>query len=272
MKEFIEYIEKSCKDITDIKDSQIFYHYKKGILDEMDDRACDLRNAGLKDEKVLVDLMKDEYPDIGGNYINYYKAERKRIREKLWDKVTVFGSVALMLLSVVLFLGVSFLTDAWGATWLIVVFAACFTAIAFCTLGIRKILKMKRIFHPIARMLTSMSIVIAMVFVFLLNLNMGVGKSWLIVIGGVIAALITDGIFAYLTKQRFYIINIFLYMPAIGALVYVILAALSVVSWTHGWLLALLGVLIDVIIAVAIVMSNAKYKVKQMETDVWKES
>ena len=272
MKEFIEYIEDSCKDISDIKDSQIFYHYKKGILDEMDDRACDLRNAGLKDEKVLVDLMKDEYPDIGENYINYYKAERKKRREKLWDKVTVFGSLALLLLSVVLFLGVSFLTDAWGSTWLIVVFAACFAAIGFCTLGIRKILKMKKIFHPVARALTSMSIVIATVFVFLLYLNMGVGKSWLIIIGGVIAALITDGAFAYLTNQRFYMINIFIYIPAIFALVYVILAALTIVSWTHGWLLVLLGVLIDVIIGAAIVISNAKYRVKQVETDVWKEN
>ena len=272
MKDFIEYIENSCKDIADVKNSQIFYKYKKGILDEMDDRACDIKNAGLKDEKVLVDLLKDEYPNLAAGYISYYQSEKKKMRQKLWDKITIFGSIALILLSVAIFLAISFMTDAWATTWLIVVFAACFAAIAFCTLGVRKILKLKRIFHPIARILTAMSIVIATVYIFLFCLMTGVYRPWLAIIGGVIAALIADAAFAYFTKQRLYMFSIFAYIPAIGALMYVILAALGVLEWNTGWLLVLVGVVIDIIIAVAIIMDNAKYRVKQVEENVWQES
>ena len=65
MKDFIEYIETSCAKLPD---NHITYLYKKQILDEMTDRANEVTHSGLKDEKVLADLMADEYPNLDGNY------------------------------------------------------------------------------------------------------------------------------------------------------------------------------------------------------------
>ena len=61
MKDFIEYIESSCSGIAD---TPTLYRYKKKILDEITERANEITHSGLKDEAVLCDLIKDEYPDL----------------------------------------------------------------------------------------------------------------------------------------------------------------------------------------------------------------
>ena len=73
MKNFIEYIETSC---ADLKDNHMTYLYKKKILDEMTERANEITHAGLKDEKVLADLIADEYPDLKGNFAKFEKEEK----------------------------------------------------------------------------------------------------------------------------------------------------------------------------------------------------
>ena len=74
LKNFIEYIEDSCKNI---KDSHIAYKYKRKILDEMTERANEVTGAGLRDEKVLADLLADEYPDLEKNFYVYEKEENQ---------------------------------------------------------------------------------------------------------------------------------------------------------------------------------------------------
>ena len=75
MRDFIEYIETSCAKLPD---NHITYLYKKQILDEMTDRANEVTHSGLKDEKVLADLMADEYPDLESNYYAWAKAYKKK--------------------------------------------------------------------------------------------------------------------------------------------------------------------------------------------------
>ena len=65
MKDFIEYIESSCSGIAD---TPTLYRYKKKILDEITERANEITHSGLKDEAVLCDLIKDEYPDLQEPY------------------------------------------------------------------------------------------------------------------------------------------------------------------------------------------------------------
>ena len=61
MKNFIDYIETSCADLGS---SQSAYRYKKKVLDEMTERANEITRTGLKDEKVLCDIITEEYPDL----------------------------------------------------------------------------------------------------------------------------------------------------------------------------------------------------------------
>ena len=74
MRDFIEYIETSCAKLPD---NHLTYLYKKHILDEMTDRANEVTHSGLKDEKVLADLMTDGC-NMGvkslNRYLNQYKA------------------------------------------------------------------------------------------------------------------------------------------------------------------------------------------------------
>ena len=61
MERFIDYIESSCSGLGK---SHSAYRYKKKVLDEMTERANEITRTGLKDEKVLCDIITEEYPDL----------------------------------------------------------------------------------------------------------------------------------------------------------------------------------------------------------------
>ena len=79
MNSFVDYIEESC---AGLRDDKILYNYKRMLYDEITERANQITASGLKDEKVLDDLIRDEYPNIKENYKSYYDAKTKKLREK----------------------------------------------------------------------------------------------------------------------------------------------------------------------------------------------
>ena len=118
LKNFIEYIEESCKNI---KDSHIAYKYKRKILDEMTERANEITGAGLRDEKVIADLIAQEYPDLEQNYYVYEKEEKKKARASLLRKIFAIGGVLFFIAIFVAYFSISKSTGAWSKTWLIIV-------------------------------------------------------------------------------------------------------------------------------------------------------
>ena len=74
-------------------------------------------------------------------------------------------------------------------------------------------------------------------------------------------------IFAFATKQKFRTVSLFVYIPAISALLYVILAGAGILSWLTGWLIIFAGVALDVIIALSIIAGNAKYFMYKQEDE-----
>ncbi len=270
LKKFIDTIENACKDV---KYSEILYQYKRNLLDEMNDRACDVRQAGLQDEGVIEDLILSEYPDIRGNFDRYFAAEKRRRKEALEHKLLLIGTPLLIILAVAIYIVQGILFRTWAGNWLIIV-GTVFAMCILCALaGIRKILRLKKIFHPIARLLTAASVMLVAVFVFLLcGVTIGWHTTWVVLPGGVIALLLGDLVFAYTTHQKFSMINTFIYIPAISAMLYVILAAFGIISWGRGWALVFLGIALDAVIGLCILLNNAKYKYKQEVEDVWKEN
>lgn len=270
MKKFIQTIEDACKDV---KYSEILYQYKRNLLDEMNDRACDVRQAGLRDEGVIEDLILSEYSDIRGDFDRYYAAEKRRKKEALEHKLLLIGTPLLIVLSVAIYIIQGILFDSWAGNWLIIVGTVFAMCILCMMAGVRKIMRLKKIFHPIARLLTAGSVMLVAVFIFLLcGVTIGWSASWPIVPGGVAALLIGDLIFAFLTRQKFAMINTFVYLPAIFTMLYIILAAFNIVSWGRGWALIFLGIALDAVIGICILLNNAKYKYKQEVEDVWKEN
>lgn len=270
MKVFIDTIEDACKDV---KYSELLYQYKRNLLDEMNDRACDVKQAGLTDDGVIADLILSEYPDIRGNFDKYYAAEKKRRKEAIQHKLLIIGTPVLIILAVALYIVQGILFNTWSGRWLIIV-GTVFAMCILCALaGIRKILRLKKIFHPLARVLTAVCIMLVAVFVFLLcGVTIGWSATWPILPGGVIALLLGDLVFAYATHQKFSMINTFIYIPAIGSMLYVILAAFGIVSWGKGWALIFLGIALDAIIGLSILLDNARFKYQQEVEDVWKEN
>ncbi len=270
VKVFIDAIENACKDV---KYSELLYKYKRDLLDEMNDRACDVQQAGLTDEKVISDLILSEYPDIRGDFDRFFALEKRKRKESLEHKLLAIGTPLFIILAVAVYVIQGIMFDTWSGNWLIIVGTAFVMCILCALAANRKILRLKKVFHPIARLLTAGCVMLVAVFVFLLcGVTIGWGSTWVIIPGGVIALLLGDLAFAFITRQKFVMINTFIYIPAVFTLLYVILAGVGIVTWGKGWALILLGVALDAVIGLCVLLNNAKYKYKQEVEDIWNEN
>lgn len=257
MKDFIEYIETSCAKLPD---NQITYSYKKEILDEMTERANEITHSGLKDEKVLADLMADEYPELEKNYGPWAKAYKKKKMAKTNRLILAIGGVIFFIAMFIAYFEVSQATGAWRETWLIIVGGIFAMIIFYLSFAIKRLCHMRRIWHPIARILIYGCIILATVFAFLFCLMMIPGiRTWPILMIGIILAFISDIIFAFVTKQKFRTVTSMVYMPVIFTMLYIVLAAYGVISWATGWPVILLGLVVDLIGVLIIALDNAKY-------------
>lgn len=262
MNNLIEYIETSCENLGD---NQSAYRYKKKILDDMTERYNEITHAGLKDEKVITDLIADEFCDLEADFAKY---EKKKRRAKLLKIGLPVGGLCFLILILVAYFTVSAVTDAWSKTWLIIVGGVFAMIIFYLSLAIVKLCSMRRVFHPIARVLIVGSTVLLAVFMFLFFLMMIPELlAWPILPGGVIVALLADLAFAFATKQKLRTISLFVYMPAVSTMLYIILSAYNVVSWGGGWPIILLGLFADLVYIFYVVISNAKYFMYKQEVE-----
>lgn len=258
MQKIIDYIEKSCEGL---KDDNVSYQYKRKLLDRMSERAGEIIHAGLKDENVIIDLIADEFGDIKKGYAQFLKDRKKEQRRKFMKIAFPVGGLLFLIAIFIAYFSVSSLTAAWDKTWLIIVGGIFFMIIFYLSFAINKLCHMRRVFHPIARVLIVGCVILFMVFAFLYQLMMLPDEYvvWPTLPVGVALALVSDLIFAYSTKQKFRTVSFFVYMPAIAAMLYVVLAAYGVLSWATGWYVIFIGLVVDVIYVISIVMSNMKY-------------
>lgn len=262
---FIDYIEESCKNI---EDNHISYLFKKKLLNEMTNRANEMSHAGLKNEKVITDLLADEYPDIENQYKVFEKTEKKKARSKFLRTVFALGGVIYFIAIFAAYFFVSNATGDWARTWLIIVGGIFSMIIFYVSFLIKRLYLWHRFLHPLARVLLAGCVMLASVFAFLFVLMMfDPGISWIIVILGIMAMLISDLIFAFVTKQKFRTISLFAYMPILATMLYIVLAGSAVITWAAGWPIIFVGLAVDFIIALTIAASNAKYFMYKQEGD-----
>lgn len=268
MEKYFEYIEKSLPKGDDEK---ILYKFKKKTLDEMIERANQLSLRGLKDKNVLSDLVISEYEDIVDSYKSYAKEKAEKQRRKRFVIGNIIGSVVYIFTLLVVFLGISFSTHQWSLTWVIMVDGILLWIAYLLTLGVKRIVGLKSIFHFIARILLAIEVMVIAVAAFLLCMAvLHIPDSWLIVIAGVMCIFLADGIFASTTKKKLAIISWLCYIPAIAAMLYVIFGALAVFEWSVGWLIIPLSLVIDLIIIAVSIRANSKYD--EEVVDAWKEN
>lgn len=267
-KNYIDYIEGALQNAPDKNGT--LYRYKRRVLDQMTARAAEVTHAGLRDDKVLTDLLISEFPDLSGGYARFCAEDQKERHKKLVNKVMLFGTPALAILLLVLFLAVSFLTDAWRLTWLIFADGFLLWAVFLLGVGVARLTAMRRLMHPIARLLLALAVMCADTAVFLLVLMFtGLSAAWVIFPAGVVGILLADAVYAQATRQKLRIINYLVYIPVAATMLYVVLGGLHLLPWSPGWLLVPLAVLVDLILVIAAVSNNAKYKYDPEVEQAW---
>ena len=222
MHNFVEYINSALPDKPGDK---LLFKFKKSTLDEMNQRAVEIAGrGGIHDEKVIGDLVKSEHEDLKSEYEAYYAKQTDSQRTKRAVLGNIFGSIAYIVAIITVFLGVSFATDMWKYTWIIVVDGILLWVDYLLSLGIRKLVSMKRIFHVFARILLFGAVIIFSVAAFLLVVALtDLPNSWLIVIVGLALAFVCDGVFALATNARLTVIYWLLYIPIIAAFVFIVI-------------------------------------------------
>lgn len=268
MEKFYEYIENA---LPDKKGDAVLYKFKKQTVDEMTRRANELTARGLKDKDVISDLIIDEQRDVVGAYQAYAREKRKKDRHRRSVLGNVIGSVVYLLLITIVFLGLSFSTNAWGQTWVIMADGILLLIAYLLTLGVNRISAMKRVFHIFARVLLAIDIMVLTVALFIFMMAIvHVSKSWILIFGGLIAMFLSDGLFASLTKQKLAVINWLIYIPAISAMLFVIIGALDIAAWSVAWLTIPVALIVDLVIIIVSISSNSKYDAEVVDT--WKEN
>lgn len=267
MENFIQHIEASLPKGND----KTLYKFKKKTIDEMTELANSLTATGLKDDKVLSDLVISEYSDIAEQYEAYANEKNIQRRRKRFALGNIIGSAVYIVTLIIVFLGVSFATQEWGLTWVIVADGFLLWATYLCALGVNRIVKMKRIFHGFARILLAIGTMTFSVAVFLFCLGLfQMPYSWLIIIGGIALMFVLDAIFATVTKQKLAIIFWLIYIPPVFAMLFIIICALELVAWSVGWVMIPLSLLIDLAIIIIMLQKNKSYK--EEVADSWQEN
>ena len=126
---------------------------------------------------------------------------------------------------------------------------------------------------PIARVLLALAVMCVDTAIFLIVLMFtGFSQAWVIFPAGVVGILLADAVYAHVTHQKLRIINYLVYIPIAAPMLYVVLGGLRVIPWDPGWIIILLGVAIDVILLIATMVNNSKYKYKPEVEQAWNEN
>ena len=265
MENFADYIDGCFEQKTDSED---MYRYKKELLNNMIDTANSLQRSGLKDEKVIFDLTLSQYPEPVEGFREYEKKLEIKRRSKRRHYLNSVLSLAYVLLLTVVYLTYSFLSKNWLHSWLIM--EGGVTALIIYHFMRLTVFASKKRFYPISRLLVAFSVMLTAVFAFLVcRTALYIMNSYLIFLGAIGIMFIGDAVFSAVTHQKFAIINYLLYIPAVAAMIYVILGILGAVSWNPGWLIMVASVILDIIVMVIAVVRNKSFKVGEVE-DQWK--
>ena len=269
MERFVQYLNTA---LPDSPGNALLYRFKKKLLDEMNERALEVSGrGGIQSRQVIEDLIISEHAEVKKEFEAFEAREKAITKGRRTVLGNIIGSVAFILLLVTAFLAISFATQLWQYTWIIVVDGILIWVVYLLALGIKKLVSLKRIFHFFARILLFGAVVVSMVAVFLTVVALtDLPHSWLLVIIGLILAFICDGVFASAIKARLRTIYWLTYIPVISVFVFIIIGALGILAWNTAWVIIPLSLVIDLIIIWAAINRNKSEKTEV--ADIWNEN
>lgn len=266
MNNFLEYIDKSFENM---KETESLYRYKQKLIAEMTERANELVAAGLKDDKIICAVIMEEYPDLAGSYKASLKNKTVMSKKKRKSSLLAVGAMGGIFGTVCLYLAISFMTGAWGKTWMILVGGVFAVLVALFVVLSGKLTKKTGKFTLPSRILCVASVILIAVYMFLFTtIIVPVPGSWIIFVLAVPFALIFDMLLSFKFNKKTGIFSMLIYIPIIFTLCYVALGIAKVLPWHPGWLLILLGIFVDFAVVAVRLLSGTKVK---EEEDTWSE-
>jgi hypothetical protein len=180
--------------------------------------------------------------------------------------IGTFIAMAILLVTIVSYLIVSLITEAWATSWLIVVGGTFLAIIIFSAFTISKFLKEKKILVP--RLLIGLCIILLFVFVFLLiTILTDMTDCWILFLIMGIALIGADTVVAYWIDCKGKLINLLAFIQISLVLEYVVLALVQLFPWNPYWLLPVGGAVIDGVIVIITLVSGAKEKKSKKEIE-----
>lgn len=164
-------------------------------------------------------------------------------------KITIpaITSLAILLVTVICYLAVSFITSKWDISWLIIVggvFLSVIVSICFLITSLAKKGK-----YIIPRIGIAIMIVLVFTFVFLAVLMLTeITKVWILFLIMAIAIVGADTVFAYWTDAKTRVLSLIIFIQVSTALEYVILALVGILSWHPYWFIPVIGAVINMVI------------------------
>ena len=251
MKSFSDFIDSA---LSFCPDNDTTFRFKLQIKRRMDARADELLKRGLGDSDVVFDLVASENNRLDTEYEKYMADIRE---QKIRKRIPIISAVYLLTV-IVAFLAIGFIWGAWHPGWLIVEGGVTVLLIGLLIFTVTRLNQKK--WYPVSRLLIAVCVMLATQFLFLvLRIPLHFEKSYIAFIAAPALILICDAILGTVTHQKLIVINYLLYIPAVFALIYVILGILGVIAWTPGWLIMIAAVLCDIAILLAVIRINQKY-------------
>ncbi len=256
---FKKFLEQQFRLISPTKEAM---EYRLEVLQNLLDRAQEYKIKGMTDEDAIFDLCIDSLGDFKSTLTEFEnKLDNVKKAAPKVGAIALTG-IAIALFVVIGYLAVSFATKAWADTWLILVGGVFIGIIAGAIFGIVKFAKKKK-YIPV-RILSQVIVVLVSVFLFLvLQILVGGGKPyWLTFLMMVVAILFTDTTLAFAFNSKTRYIALLATVEVTSVMVYVMLGFLGGL-WNPYWLIPVVGVVVDIAIAVGALLNYSKKKEKR---------
>lgn len=250
--DYSDHIEKAMSSFSNEKTNFVF---KRRVLDEMELRTKEVIKRGLGDKRVAHDLIMDEYNPqrIVKDYYEYLED----IKEKKKIKYTPIAAVTCILLSVLVFLIIGFVTDIWHPTWLIIEGTATAGVMAIMLTAVT-ILRRHKKFYAIMRALVAGSVMVGTQFLFLfIRILFDNEQAYLIFLFALAMMFIGDLVLATVTKQRLVFVNYLITIPLVFIFAFVIFGLITGL-WSVGRILIVIGFVLDIGVIIQLAIRNKK--------------
>ncbi len=245
----MKYLDFLDKELEAFPDTPSLYRFKREITAEMTQRANEITAAGIKDDKVLNDLVISEFENVAERYAKEQKTAASLKKAKKYAKLSFLFSSLYFIAVTCIFLLYSLVSRNWGKSWLIMVAGAFGFVIIMLGFLSASAIEKKGSYKP-ARFSFAVSIILIAVFIFLTLITAHISGAYIIFIAAPAIILIGDALFAVFTKSRTAIFSILLYLPVIAALLYVCLGISGIIAWKTGWVLIIAALLADIAIGI----------------------